>query len=75
MLAKVLVSLWLCHWHSHFEQVVEICIDLGIARIGTVSVDGTTFRANANKNKMQYRKVLEKRKTKIKQQNIQGKLR
>lgn len=32
-----------------FEQVVEICMDLGMIRIGTVSVDGTTFRACANK--------------------------
>jgi hypothetical protein len=39
-----------------------------MVKVGTVSVDGTTFRANANKNKMQYRRVLEKRRTKIKQQ-------
>lgn len=50
-----------------FEQVVKICLDLGMVRVGTISVDGTTFRANANKNKMQYRRVLEKRRTKIKQ--------
>lgn len=51
-----------------FEQVVEICMNLGMVRVGTVSVDGTTFRANANKNKMLYRKVLEKRNVKISQQ-------
>lgn len=50
-----------------FEQVIEMCMDLGMVRVGTVSIDGTTFRANANKNKMEYRKVLEKRKTKISQ--------
>jgi transposase len=51
-----------------FEQVVEICLNLGMIRIGTVSIDGTTLRANANKNKMLYRRVLEKRKARIKQQ-------
>lgn len=51
-----------------FEQVLEICLALGMVKVGTVSIDGTTFRANASKNKMQYRKVLEKRRTKIKQQ-------
>ncbi len=51
-----------------FEQVVKICLDLGMVRVGTVSIDGTTLRANANKNKVHYRKVLEKRKSKISQQ-------
>lgn len=51
-----------------FEQVLTVCFDLGMVRVGKISVDGTTFRADANKNKMQYRKVLELRRTKIRQQ-------
>lgn len=51
-----------------FERVVKICLDLGMVRVGAVCIDGTTLRANANKNKMHYRKVLEKRRAKISQQ-------
>lgn len=51
-----------------FEQVLTICIELGMIRVGTVSIDGTSIRADANKNKMQYRKLLEKRKQKMREQ-------
>lgn len=51
-----------------FQQVLELCFDLGMIRVGKVCIDGTTMRASANKNKSQYRKVLEKRGAKIKQQ-------
>lgn len=51
-----------------FEQVLAMCFELGMIRVGKVSVDGTTFRADANKNRMQYRSVLEKRRLKIRQQ-------
>jgi transposase len=51
-----------------FEQVLTVCFDLGMIRVGKVSVDGTTLRADANKNKMQYRKILESRRAKLRQQ-------
>jgi len=51
-----------------FEQVLNVCAELGMIRVGTVSIDGTTIRADANKNKMQYRKLLEKRKQKTREQ-------
>jgi len=51
-----------------FEQALTLCSQLGMIRIGTVCVDGTTIRADANKNKMQYRKLLLKRKQKIREQ-------
>lgn len=50
-----------------FEQAPTVCFDLGMVRVGKISVDGTTFRADANKNKMQCRKVLELRRAKIRQ--------
>jgi transposase len=51
-----------------FEQVITICMELGMVRVGTVSVDGTSIRADANKNKMQYRTLLKKRQGKIREQ-------
>jgi hypothetical protein len=50
-----------------FEQVLTVCFALGMIRVGKVSVDGTSFRAHANKNRMQYRKILEERRAKIRQ--------
>lgn len=51
-----------------FEQVLNTCAELGMVSVGTVSIDGTTIRADANKNKMQYRKLIEKRKQKTREQ-------
>jgi hypothetical protein len=51
-----------------FEQALTVCMKLGMIRVGKVSVDGATFRADANKNKMRYRKVLEERRAQIRKQ-------
>jgi transposase len=51
-----------------FVKVLSLCQELGMVRIGKVSIDGTKVRASANKNKMQYRKVLERRKSNIEKQ-------
>jgi len=51
-----------------FTEVLLLCRQLGMVRIGKVCIDGTTMRASANGNKMQYRKTLNKRKDRIKQQ-------
>jgi len=48
-----------------FTQVLELCIELGMVRVGKVSIDGTKFRADASENKIQYRKLLQKRKSQI----------
>jgi len=51
-----------------FTAVLSLCRELGMIRVGKVCLDGTTIRAAANGNKMQYRKTLNKRGNKIKQQ-------
>jgi transposase len=51
-----------------FTEVLSLCRELGMVRVGKVCIDGTKMRASANGNKMQYRKTLNKRKDKIKQQ-------
>lgn len=51
-----------------FEQALTVCFELGMIRVGKVSIDGTMFRADANKNRMQYRKVLESRRLQIQKQ-------
>jgi transposase len=48
-----------------FAHVVELCTDLGMARVGTISVDDTKFAANTSRNRVVYRKRLEKRKQSI----------
>lgn len=48
-----------------FSHVVELCMELGLARVGTISVDGTKFCANTSRNRVVYRKRLEKRKQSI----------
>lgn len=48
-----------------FIEVLSLCRELGMIRVGKVSIDGAKARASANKNKMQYRQVLEKRKDSI----------
>ena len=51
-----------------FTEVLSLCRRLGMIRIGKVCIDGTTMRASANGNKMQYRKKLEKSGKTIEQQ-------
>lgn len=51
-----------------FVEVLSLCREIGIVRIGKVSIDGSKARASANKNKMQYRQVLEKRRNIIEKQ-------
>lgn len=51
-----------------FIEVLNLCRQLGMVRVGKVSIDGTKFRGNANGNRMQYRKILEKRKKTIEEQ-------
>lgn len=43
-----------------FREVVRYCIKLGIARIATVTLDGTKIKANANRDKMRNEEWLEK---------------
>lgn len=51
-----------------FVEVLGLCRGLGMVRIGKVAIDGNKFRGDANGNKMQYRKVLIRRKKTIKEQ-------
>ncbi|MFH1428236.1 MAG: transposase [Candidatus Margulisiibacteriota bacterium] len=46
-----------------FQEVLRICIELKIIKCGKVSLDGTKVEAYSSRNKMEYRKSLEKRKT------------
>ncbi len=48
-----------------FVDILRLCRELGMVRIGKVSIDGTKFRADASGNRMQYRKTLNKRKFRI----------
>jgi len=46
-----------------FSQVLEMCRQAGLVRLGHVSLDGTKVRANASKHKaMSYERLLAKRK-------------
>jgi transposase len=45
-----------------FNQVLEICYELGMVRCGKISIDGTKIEANSGRNKITYRKKLEKSK-------------
>ena len=46
-----------------FSQVLEMCHQAGLVRLGHVSLDGTKVRANASKHKaMSYERLLAKRK-------------
>ncbi len=51
-----------------FTQVLSLCRELGIIRIGKVFLDGTKLRAGASGNRVRYRKVLEKRRDDIEKQ-------
>lgn len=51
-----------------FVEVLGLCRQLGMIRVGKVAIDGTKFRSDSNGHKIQYRKILEKRKSAISQQ-------
>lgn len=51
-----------------FVEVLGLCRQLGMIRIGKVAIDGTKFRSDSNGNKMQYRTTLNKRKETIAKQ-------
>jgi transposase len=47
-----------------FSQVLELCRQAGLVRLGHVALDGTKLRANASKHKaMSYERLLAKRKS------------
>lgn len=48
-----------------FEHVLGTCFDLDMAHVGKVTIDGTSIRASAGKNRVVYRKNLEKQKMAI----------
>ena len=45
-----------------FNQVLGICYELGMVQCGKISIDGTKIEANSSRNKIVFRKKLEKRK-------------
>ena len=55
------------NFENIFEQVLNTCFSIGMARVGKVSIDGTKVLANASKNKTVYRINLNKRKELIHQ--------
>ncbi len=57
----------LTDFKSLFEQVLITSMDIGLIRVGTISLDGSKVLASASKNKMQYRKQLLKRKVNLKE--------
>ena len=57
----------LADFKTLFEQVLATCMDIGLIRVGTISLDGSKILASASKNKMQYRKQLLKRKINLKE--------
>ena len=57
----------LADFKSLFEQVLATSMDIGLIRVGTISLDGSKILASASKNKMQYRKQLLKRKIDLKE--------
>jgi transposase len=50
-----------------FENVLDQCFSLGLASVGKVSIDGTSIRASANKNRVVYRKILAKNREAIRE--------
>jgi transposase len=47
-----------------FRQVLAICGELGMVRCGRISIDGTKIEASSSRNKLTYRKMLERHKEK-----------
>ena len=45
-----------------FNEVLRICFELGMVQCGKISIDGTKIEANSGRNKITYRKKLEKSK-------------
>lgn len=43
-----------------FNQVLDICAELGMVRCGKISIDGTKIEANSGKHKITFRKKLER---------------
>lgn len=50
-----------------FDQVLNTCFDIGMVRVGKVSLDGTKILASASRNKAVYRTNLRKRRELIRQ--------
>lgn len=57
----------LADFKTLFEQVLSTSMDIGLIRVGTISLDGSKILASASKNKMQYRKQLLKRRVNLKE--------
>jgi len=51
-----------------FTQVLDICRELGMVSCGKISIDGTKIGASSGKNKLTYRKKLEKSKAKYEEE-------
>ena len=51
-----------------FTQVLDICRELGMVSCGKISIDGTKIGANSGKNKLTYRKKLERSKAKYEEE-------
>src|SRR3989338_9347835 len=56
----------LTDFKSLFEQVLATSMDIGLIRVGTISLDCSKILSSASKNKMQYRKQLLKRRINLK---------
>lgn len=48
-----------------FVEIVNLCVEMGITKIGRVFIDGTKIEANASGHKMIYLKSLKRREEKI----------
>lgn len=57
----------LADFKTLFEQVLAASMDIGLIRVGIISLDGSKILASASKNKMQYRKQLLKRKINLRE--------
>lgn len=55
------------NFENIFEQILDTCFSIGIAKVGKVSIDGSKVLANASKNKTVYRINLKKRRELIHQ--------
>jgi len=43
-----------------FNEVLQICVELGMVSCGKISIDGTKIEANSGRNRITFRKKLEK---------------
>lgn len=57
----------LTNFKKIFDQVLSTCFDVGLVRVGRVSLDGTKILASASRNKTIYRINLKKRQELIRQ--------